>query len=372
MHCNRDLDASPTRREMLLRCANGFGAVALAGAAAATRRSAASSATAPEETGPLAPRPPHFPAKARSVIFLYMDGGPSQVDTFDPKPLLDREHGQPIRMKRRADAVQQRRQRAASRPGSSASTARAASRSATCSRTSPRCVDDLAVIRSMVVELLRAHQRQLLPAHRPRACRAGRAWGRGSTYGLGSECQDLPGFVVLNSGLIPPGGLDCFNSGFLPASYQGSRLPARRPRPSPTSSPAEATAELQRSKLGLLRKLDQGVARPHGRATTASSRPSPTTSWPSACRRPCPELMDLAGESAATQALYGLDDDVRADRRSSAASACVARRLVERGVRFVELLCPNVGARPLGPARQPQGRATRTTPAPSTSRSPAC
>src|SRR5918992_4950406 len=97
MPCNLD-HASPSRRDMLIRCANGFGALALAGLLGDPAFGGVL-ANAPEETGPLAPRPPHFPARAKSVIFLYMDGGPSQVDTFDPKPRLDREHGKPIGMK---------------------------------------------------------------------------------------------------------------------------------------------------------------------------------------------------------------------------------------------------------------------------------
>src|SRR5689334_14799994 len=91
MHCRRFLAAPLTRREMLRRCANGFGAVALAALLAEDAPAAGAD--------PLAPRPTHFPPKAKNVIFLYMDGGPSQVDTFDPKPRLAREHGQPIKMK---------------------------------------------------------------------------------------------------------------------------------------------------------------------------------------------------------------------------------------------------------------------------------
>jgi hypothetical protein len=90
MHCQRFIGPPLSRREMLLRCANGFGAVALSGLMAEESRASGD---------PLAPRPPHFKAKATSVIFLFMDGGPSQVDTFDPKPRLDREHGHPIKMK---------------------------------------------------------------------------------------------------------------------------------------------------------------------------------------------------------------------------------------------------------------------------------
>src|SRR5262245_3552408 len=91
MHCRRYLPAPLTRRDMLARCANGFGAVALAALLADDAHAA--------ERDPLAPRRTHHPAKVKSVLFLYMDGGPSQMDTFDPKPRLDREHGQPIKVK---------------------------------------------------------------------------------------------------------------------------------------------------------------------------------------------------------------------------------------------------------------------------------
>src|SRR5262245_37279785 len=99
MHCRRFHPAPLSRRELLARCTNGFGAAALAALLTDPAYGAAPPAAARQERNPLAPRPPHYRAKARSVIFLFMDGGPSQVDTFDPKPLLDREHGNPIKMK---------------------------------------------------------------------------------------------------------------------------------------------------------------------------------------------------------------------------------------------------------------------------------
>src|SRR6266849_9238519 len=99
MHCNRFQLAPLNRRQMLLQCANGFGAVALAGLLAESALGVAGTAPSSHSNDPLAPRPPHFRAKAKNVIFLFMDGGPSQVDTFDPKPRLAKEHGQAIKMK---------------------------------------------------------------------------------------------------------------------------------------------------------------------------------------------------------------------------------------------------------------------------------
>ena len=307
-----------TRREMLRRCAGGFGAVALAALMGepGVRRGPCTA-----RPSPLAPRPPHFPARARSVIFLYMDGGPSQVDTFDPKPRLDREHGQPIKVKiepTQFNNVGNVLEVAVEVP---ASTARAASRSATCSRTSRSCVDDLAVDpldgrRSS--PSTPAPTTSCTPA---RACRAGRAWARGSTYGLGSECRDLPGFVVLNGGLIPPGGLDNFNSGFLPASYQGSIFTRRRRTRSPTSAaasrpPSSSAASSTCCASSTAASLDRLGARRRARVGDRQLRAGlPDADGRARADGPRP------ARSQATQQLYGLDDPY-APTRSSAGSAC--------------------------------------------------
>src|SRR6185437_14359951 len=155
-----------------------------------------------------------------SVIFLYMDGGPSHLDTFDPKPRLDREHGQPIQAKIHPTQFNNvgnvlkspwkfRRYGQSGIPVSDLFPHVAG------------CVDDLCVIRSMVSSFSE-HTNANYFLHTGNGLQGRPSQGAWVTYGLGSECRDLPGFVVLNGGLIPPGGLDCFHSGFLPASYQGS------------------------------------------------------------------------------------------------------------------------------------------------------
>jgi hypothetical protein len=159
--------------------------------------------------------------------------------------------------------------------------------------------------------------------------------GAWTSYGLGSENADLPGYVVLNGGLVPPGGLDNFNSGFLPASFQGSLF---RPAAQPVAniSPSEDRPQLQENKLGLLRQLD-GERDAADRAVEAA-----IANYELAFRMQTavPELMDLSGETSATRALYGLDSPFP-HTRTYAAECLLARRLVERGVRFVELTCPN-------------------------------
>ena len=155
------------------------------------------------------------------------------------------------------------------------------------------------------------------------------------TYGLGSECDDLPGFVVLDSGLIPPGGMDCFGSGFLPASYQGT-LFRRGKHPIADIVPLEADPNVQKGKLDLIRRLNRGVV---DRLGTVSEIEATISNYELAFRMQSavPELLDLAGESEATKAMYGLDED---DTSEFGRQCLLARRMVQRGVRFIELLTP--------------------------------
>src|SRR6202008_1701736 len=124
------------------------------------------------------------------------------------------------------------------------------------------CVDDLAIIRSMTSNFSE-HTNANYFLHTGSGLQGRPSMGAWTSYGLGSECQNLPGSIVLDSGLIPPGGLDCFNSGFLPATYQGS-LFQRGKNPVADLKPAEDTTQLQKNKLALLRKLDQAALEGHG------------------------------------------------------------------------------------------------------------
>ncbi len=207
-------------------------------------------ATLPQRTGaidPFAPRPAHFAAKARNVIFLFMDGGPSQVDTFDPKPRLAREHGQPIKMKvppTQFDNVG----KVLKSPWEFQQYGQSGIPVSDLFPHVATCVDDLAIVRSMTSNFSE-HTNANYFMHSGHGQQGRPSMGAWVTYGLGSECRDLPGFVVLNSGMIPPGGWDCFNSGFLPATYQGSsfrRGSQSRGRPGPGGSqhggPADASS----------------------------------------------------------------------------------------------------------------------------------
>ena len=331
MHCRRYQRRPLTRRELLGRSMNGFGAVALAGLLAEEALAAD-----PRSVDPMALRPPHHRPRARSVIFLYMDGGPSQVDTFDPKPRLIKEHGTPIPLKVPATQFDNvgtilkspwefRQYGQSGIPVSELFPYVA------------RHVDDLAVIRSMTADFSE-HTNANYFLHSGNGFQGRPSMGAWVTYGLGSACRNLPGFIVLNSGMIPPGGLDCFNSGFLPASYQGS-LFRDGFEPVADLKPAESRPDLQQGKLDLLRRLDRGILSRLGREDRVEAAIS---NYELAFRMQAavPELMDLSGETPATRSLYGLEDPAT---RVYGSQCLVARRLVERGVRFVELCCRHVG-----------------------------
>jgi hypothetical protein len=319
-----------SRRGLLAHCAFGLGAVGL--------RALWSDRCLGDDGGPPPSRALDHPAKVKSVIFLYMDGGVSQVDSFDPKPLLDQEHGKPFRMKIEPTQFNNNGNVLASpwkfkRYGQSGIPV---------SELFPQvgeCVDDLAVVRSMTSNFSE-HTNANYFLHSGSGLQGRPSMGAWTTYGLGSACRDLPGFVVLNGGLIPPGGIDCFNSGFLPASFQGSIF---RPGAEPVSNirPHEATAAQQQSKLALMHSLDRLLIERAGHQDALESAIA-NYDMAYAMQSSVPKLMDISGESAATRQLYGLDAEYP-HTRTYGMQCLVARRLVERGVRFVELTCPNVG-----------------------------
>src|SRR6266404_4587179 len=193
MHCNRYLQTPLTRRQMLAQCANGFGAVALS----ALLSDSAYGAIASDDKNPLTPRSSHYLAKAKHVIFLFMDGGPSQVDTFDPKPRLDKEHGEPIKCKVEPTQFNNvgkvmkcpwkfNQYGASGIPVSDLFPHVA------------KHVDDLAIIRSMTSNFSE-HTNANYFIHSGNGQQGRPSMGAWVTYGLGSECRNLPGFVVLDS-----------------------------------------------------------------------------------------------------------------------------------------------------------------------------
>lgn len=329
MHCNH-FHHPLTRRDMLLSCANGFGAVALAALLAEDGRAA------PASTGQVTTL--HHPAKARNVIFLYMDGGPSQVDTFDYKPLLQKYDGRDPHSVFKVEPTQFNN--VGKVMASPWKFERHGQSGLWCSELFPKvaeCIDDLAVVRSMVSNFPE-HTSANYFLHTGSGIQGRPSMGAWFSYGLGSENKNLPGFIVLNGGLIPPGGLDNFNSGFLPAAYQGSVFKAADP-PVANINRREPTEQHQRNKLDLLRRLDE-----QSPLRKADEIDSAIANYETAYRMQTavPELMDIKGESEATRKLYGLDTPFEATKIFGR-QCLIARRLIERGARFIELTCPNVG-----------------------------
>lgn len=331
MHCRRYMIVPPTRRDMLLSCANGFGMVALA--------ALLSEDTQGQPAAGAQLRTLHHHPRARNVIFLYMDGGPSQVDTFDYKPLLERYHGRDPHSIFRVESTQFNNVgRVMASPWRFQQHGQGGLWVSELFPHVARCADDLCVVRSMVSKFPE-HTSANYFLHTGTGVQGRPSMGSWFSYGLGSANRDLPGFIVLNGGLIPPGGLDNFNSGFLPAAYQGSIF---RPADPPLANirPREVSDQAQRGKLDLLRQLDRGI---RARTRHADEIESAIANYETAYRMQTavPELMETRGESAATRRLYGLDASYE-PTRIFAAQCLIARRLVERGARFVELTCPRL------------------------------
>ena len=334
--CQRYQSLPMNRRTMLTQAANGFGAVALSSMLTPSLLAPSSAMGAPSASG--IGLQTHFPAKAKHIIFLYMDGGPSQVDTFDPKPMLDKHNGKsPYEVIGKVEPTQ------FANVGKLLKSPWAFARYGECglpvSELFPHiatCADDLAVIRSMVSPFSE-HTFANYFLHSGSGLQGRPSHGAWVSYGLGSECDDLPAFVVLNGGLIPPGGMDCFGSGFLPAAYQGSVFTSGE-APVANIRPNERTRELQDAKLALMRRLDQSRLRQLGHVDALESA---IANYELAARMQTavPQLTDLRDESKATQQMYGLDNEF-ANTQKFGRVCLIARRLVERGVRFIELTCP--------------------------------
>jgi hypothetical protein len=325
------LPAAVSRRDFLCRAGGGFGALALSWLLARDR-----AAAGPQEqtiANPLAARRPHFPARARSVIFMFMVGGPSPVDLFDPKPELTRCHGQPlppsfgmpVSQFTRGDTPLLRSTRRFQRHGQSG---------LEFSDLLPHlatCADDIALLRSCW-STSTVHAPAMYELHSGRTGMGYPSLGSWVTYGLGSVSENLPAYcVMIQPEGTPEGGAPCWGAGFLPAVYQGTLL---RRGPSPLLNlqpPPGVDPERQRRTLDFTRRLNEADLAPGDGELAAR-----VASYELAFRmqQHAPEAVDLSRETAATRRAYGLDDARTADFGTR---CLLARRLVERGVRFVQL-----------------------------------
>ncbi|MBI1375575.1 MAG: DUF1501 domain-containing protein [Phycisphaera sp.] len=340
--CNRLRPAPLSRRDLLRQCAAGFGTAALTGLMSSKAFGGAVSASLTDDEirkhEPFAPRRPHFTAKATSVIFLYMDGGPSQVDTFDPKPRLQADDGKPFAMKMEPTQFNNNGNTLGS-PWKFKNHGQSGIPVSSLFPNVAKHVDDMAIIRSMT-SLFNEHTNANYFLHTGIGVQGRPSMGAWVTYGLGSACENLPGFVVINTGLTPPGGLDNFNSGFLPATYQGSVFRPQNP-PVANIRRTEATEQQQLNKLALMRQLDGEVLERMGRIDPLESA---IANYEMAFRMQAavPDLMDFSDEPQHIKEMYGLETKTKGTAQFGT-GCLIARRLVERGVRFIELTCPSIG-----------------------------
>jgi hypothetical protein len=294
----------------------------------------AADANSPNQLNPLASKTPHFAPRAKSVIFLFCYGGPSQVDLFDPKPALEKWHGQPIPVFDKEVAFFQETKNTAFK--SPYKFAKHGQSGIDISEKFPelaKCADDLCVIRSMHAEsnnhapaLFQMNTGFLLPG---KPC-----FGSWVTYGLGASTDRLPAFVVLwdhRGG--PSGGSPNWSSGFLPPAYQGTPFRSTGDPIVDLKPPKHISADQQQARLDMLARLNEQHLRAHPGDEELAAR---INSYELAFRMQmsAPEVVDLANETADTQKLYGMDNK---QTEYFGRQCLLARRLVERGVRFVQL-----------------------------------
>jgi hypothetical protein len=312
-----------SRRELLCRSGIGFGMVGLAGVLAGDRAMAAPA------DNPLAPKKPHYPGKTRRVVHLFMNGGPSQVDTFDPKPLLDKYHGKPLS----SPSLRTERKTAGAlrspfkfqRYGKSGIEV-----SELFARTAAEHIDDMCVLRSMHADV---------PNHEPSLmlmnCGDGRlprpSMGAWITYGLGSENQNLPGFIAMCPGGYPIVGPQNWRSAFLPGAYQGTYIDTQhidiRRLIENIRNPGDSLAD-QRRQLDLVRRLNQRHLEARGQDAALEARIQ-TFELAYRMQSEASDAFDVNREPLAVRERYGSSVHGR--------QLLITRRLLERGVRCVQV-----------------------------------
>jgi hypothetical protein len=336
-----------SRRRFLTSTASGIGLLALASMLQEDGLLAAPEADAP--VSPLAPKPAHFPGKAKACICFYLEGAPSQLDLWDPKPLLNKMHGEKLpesfTKNVRFAFIQKDGARIMGSP-------RKFTRHGQCgmelSDFLPQMgtvADDMCFIRSMHTEAFNHHPGQLMmntgvPVFgRP-------SIGSWLNYGLGNQSKNLPGYVVLTSGRGTSAGATAWTSGFLPTTYQGVLFRNQGEPVLNLNNPAGLTEEMQRKTIEALQDLNSQRQQQLGDPEINSRIAAYELAF--RMQSAAPELIDLSGETQETLQLYGVgrqDMDLQGAHRGGgkgqyhafAANCLLARRLIERGVRFVNL-----------------------------------
>jgi hypothetical protein len=335
-----------SRRHFLTSTASGIGLAALASLLRADGLLAGEAKT--DAVNPLTPRPAHFAPKAKACICIYLEGAPSQLDLFDPKPKLNELHGQKLpdsmTEKVRFAFIQKEGARLMGSPRVFRKHGQCGMELSDFLPHLATCADDICLIRSMHTEAFNHHPGQLMmncgvPTFgRP-------SMGSWITYGLGSESQNLPGYVVLTAGRGTSGGATSWTSGFLPTTYQGVLFRSQGEPVLNLNNPAGLSADMQRRTIETLRQLNQQRQEQIGDPEINSRISAYELAF--RMQAAAPELISLQGETRQTLDMYGIDRDepeIKASRgggkgqfRAFATNCLLARRLVERGVRFVNL-----------------------------------
>jgi hypothetical protein len=326
------VERSSSRRDFLARAGGGFGMLALASLLAPKSLAAQS-----DPSRPLAPRVPHFAPRAKSVIFLFMSGGPSHVDLLDYKPELDRLAGQPIpesfgNFKTRRAVAKNKlmpsrwKYRRHGESGMEISDALP---------NIAGMADELCLLRGCHGDSV-THPESVYLMNTGSILMGRPSLGSWAAYGLGTENQDMPAFVVLpDPAGWPKGGAPAWGNGYLPATYQGTILRGGETPILHLNNPPGIAASQQRETLDLINQLNREEIRAGEEDSELSAR---IAAYELAFRMQtsAQEVVDVRRESAATRALYGLDEKVTAE---FGLRCLLARRMVERGVRFVQLYC---------------------------------
>jgi hypothetical protein len=328
-----------SRREMLRRAGLGFGTWALLDLLG--RDAARAATTGPGN--PLAAKTPPLPARAKRVIFLFMQGGPSHIDTFDPKPLLNKLHGKPLP----ASAVEgfplQFTKPDAAVLGSPQSFSKCGHSGIEIADTYPnlqKCADDLAVVRSCHHESFNHAPAQYMLS--TGFSRMGRpCLGSWTVYGLGNESENLPAFVVMTTTDAVKGGPPVFGHGFLPGAYQPTVLRSAGPPVLYLDAPANGSGAGQREMLDMVQWLNKEHRAERGDDVDDLSSRIASYELAFRMQSAVPEAVDLAKEPESIKDLYGVNDPVSGRFGSD---CLLARRLVERGVRFVQIFTGGAGA----------------------------
>ncbi len=314
-----------SRRDLLARSSCGFGLLALQGLLSG------------DNADPLAPRPTHFQPRAKRVIFLFMHGGPSHLDTFDPKPRLQRDAGKPLPFKRPLTFAEGEMGGLLPSPWEFRKYGKSGIDVSELFPEVATCVDDLCVIRSMVGDSV-AHGGAIMQLHTGSNTFTRPSMGSWVVYGLGTENRNLPGFITLKPTLFH-GGAKNWSSGFLPAAFEGTAVGHAAMNALELKEPIrflehkDLTSEQQRYELDLLQKMNRRNAQQFPFDPQLEGRIQ-AFELASRMQTSAHDAFDLTKETDVTRRLYGLDEDETVDLGWQ---CLVARRLTERGVRFVQV-----------------------------------